>query len=78
LSEETKPVPKTLLREPKVLAKTGYSHSTLWAKVAEGKFPAPVRLDGDGGRAVAWVESEIDDLIEAAIKRRNAADQAAA
>jgi predicted DNA-binding transcriptional regulator AlpA len=45
-------------------------------KVGEGQFPAPVRLDA-GGRAVAWVESEIDDLIDQAISRRDAARMAA-
>jgi prophage regulatory protein len=67
---------KALLREPQVLERIGLSHSTLWKKVGEGLFPAPVRLDPEG-RAVAWVASEIDDFIEAAIKRRDTAAAAA-
>ncbi len=65
-------MPKTLIREPRVLSKLGISHSTLWKKVAEGQFPSPIKLDPTG-RAVAWVESEIDALIDAAIERRDAA-----
>ena len=61
-----------LIREPQVLSKLGISHSTLWAKVATRTIPAPVKLEA-GGRATFWVESEIDDLIVAATKRRDAA-----
>jgi prophage regulatory protein len=64
-------VAKRLIREPKVLDKTGWSHSTLWAKIAEKKFPGPVKIDPDA-RAVGWVEDEIDALIDAAIERRDA------
>lgn len=67
----------TLIREPKVKAKTGLSHSTIWAKVAAGTFPKPIKLDPEG-RAVAWVEEEIDGLINAAIARRDAAAAEAA
>jgi prophage regulatory protein len=59
-----------IIREPKVLQKTGMSHSTMWKKINDGKFPAPVKLDPDG-RASGWVDSEIDAVIDAAIKRRD-------
>lgn len=62
----------TLIREPDVLRKLGISHSTLWAKVAERKIPAPVKLEA-GGRVTAWIEAEIDALINAAIARRDEA-----
>jgi len=55
-----------LIRKPVVLARTGICNASLYQKIAEGTFPKPVKL---GGRAVAWVESEVDqwiyDLIEA-------------
>ena len=59
----------TILRLPAVKARTGLSRSTIYLRIAEGKFPRPVSL---GGRAVGWVEAEIqqwlDQLVEAARK----------
>ena len=56
----------SLLRLPQVLARVGLSRSTVYQRMSEGSFPAPVSL---GDRAVAWVENEIDawisDRIEA-------------
>ncbi len=53
--------PTRFLRLPEVLERTGLSRSTIYVRRAEGKFPRPVSL---GGRAVGWVESEMDDWIE--------------
>lgn len=50
----------TILRLPTVKARTGLSRSTIYLRVAEGNFPAPVSL---GGRAVGWVESEVNDWL---------------
>lgn len=36
----------------------GWSRSTLYQKISEGLFPAPVKLDASG-RAVGWPEREI-------------------
>jgi prophage regulatory protein len=46
-----------ILRLPTVKARTGLSRSTLYLRIAEGRFPAPVSL---GGRAVGWIDTEID------------------
>ena len=51
----------TILRLPDVKARTGLSRSTIYLRVSEGKFPSPVAL---GGRAVGWVEAELDAWIE--------------
>jgi prophage regulatory protein len=51
----------TFLRLPDVKARTGLSRSTIYLRVSEGKFPSPVAL---GGRAVGWVEAELDNWIE--------------
>jgi prophage regulatory protein len=51
----------TILRLPDVKARTGLSRSTIYLRVSEGKFPSPVVL---GGRAVGWVEAELDNWIE--------------
>jgi prophage regulatory protein len=50
----------TILRRKQVQARTGLSRSTIYLRVAQGTFPAPVRL---GLRAVGWIESEISDWL---------------
>ena len=42
-----------ILRRPQVEACTGLSRSTLYAMMAEGAFPQPIKL---GKRAVGWSE----------------------
>ena len=49
-----------ILRLPNVKARTGLSRSTIYLRIAEGRFPKPVSL---GGRAVGWVEEEITDWL---------------
>ena len=44
------------IRRPEVEARTGLSRSTIYAMMAAGAFPAPVKL---GLRAVGWSEAEI-------------------
>jgi len=51
----------SILRLPAVKARTGLSRSTIYLRVAEGTFPKPVSL---GGRAVGWVEAEIQEWLE--------------
>ena len=51
----------SILRLPAVKARTGLSRSTIYLRVSEGTFPKPVSL---GGRAVSWVESEIQQWLE--------------
>ena len=62
----------TILRLPRVKARTGLSRSTIYLRVAEGSFPRPVSL---GGRAVGWVESEVQKWLEQRIEasRKSAA-----
>lgn len=55
----------SILRLPAVKARTGLSRSTIYLRVAEGTFPKPVSL---GGRAVGWVESEIQQWLEQQIE----------
>lgn len=50
----------TILRLPIVKARTGLSRSTIYLRIAEGSFPAPVSL---GGRAVGWIEAEVNDWL---------------
>lgn len=56
-----------VLRLPAVLARTGLSRSTVFAKLNllhqsfDPSFPKRIRL---GLRAVGWIESELDDWIK--------------
>ncbi len=55
-----------ILRLPAVRAVTGLSRSTLYNRIAEGHFPAPISL---GGRAVGWLESEVQMWLEDRIQK---------
>ena len=55
-----------ILRRKQVESRTGLSRSTIYARIAEGSFPRPIDLGG--GRAVGWVESEIDAWLQALIE----------
>ena len=50
----------SLLRRPEVQRRTGLGRSTLYAAIADGKFPKPIKL---GIRSVAWPSDVIDDWI---------------
>ncbi|RTZ73182.1 MAG: AlpA family transcriptional regulator [Gammaproteobacteria bacterium] len=54
-----------ILRLPSVKARTGLSRSTIYLRISEGRFPKPVSL---GGRAVGWIEAEINDWLDQQIK----------
>lgn len=49
-----------ILRRPAVEAVTGLSRSSIYAMMAEGRFPKPVRL---GKRAVGWTEQTIAEWL---------------
>ena len=55
----------TILRLPAVKASTGLSRSTIYLRVAQGTFPRPVSL---GGRAVGWLEAEVQEWLERRIE----------
>jgi prophage regulatory protein len=50
----------SILRLPAVKTRTGLSRSTIYLRVSQGTFPRPVSL---GGRAVGWVEEEIQSWL---------------
>ncbi|MBV1959878.1 MAG: AlpA family transcriptional regulator [Pseudomonadales bacterium] len=52
-----------LLRWPDVQPLVGICRSHAHQLIAEGKFPAPIKLV-EGGRASAWVSSEILEWID--------------
>jgi prophage regulatory protein len=59
---------RTVMRKPAVLAATGWSNSTLYSKIAEGKFPKPTKLDPDG-RTVVWFADEVEAVQKRAVAR---------
>ena len=60
------------MRKPAVLAAFGWGNSTLYAKIAQGKFPKPTKLDPDG-RVVIWFEDEVEAIQKRAVDRQNMA-----
>ena len=60
-------MPHTMLRFPTVKARTGLSRSTIYLRISRGTFPAPVSL---GGRAVGWIEAEVQAWLTARIAQR--------
>ncbi len=50
----------SFLRLPEVKSRVGLSRSSIYAKMQHGEFPPPISL---GARAVAWLESDIDEWI---------------
>ena len=55
----------SILRLPDVKARTGLSRSTIYLRISNDDFPEPISL---GGRAVGWLESEINDWLDAKIQ----------
>jgi len=62
----------TILRLPAVKARTGLSRSTIYLRIAEGSFPKPVSL---GGRAVGWIEAEVNDWLKQQIEASRQAER---
>lgn len=53
-----------MLRLRQVTNMIGLGKTTIYARIKEGTFPAPISL---GGRAVAWIESEVVAWVAARI-----------
>ena len=50
-----------ILRLPQVKSQTGLSRSTIYLRIKNREFPESISL---GGRAVGWLESDIQDWLE--------------
>lgn len=57
---------KTILRLPTVMERTGLSRSAIYARVHQNRFPKPIPL---GGRAIGWLESEIEEWVDQQIEQ---------
>jgi prophage regulatory protein len=64
--------PRRTIRVLKVSGKTGLSVSSIWRLVRQGQFPRPIKISPG---CSAWIEDEVDDLIEAKRRERDAAPQ---
>lgn len=51
---------RKLLRLPDVIERAGFKRSKLYALIARGEFPPPIKL---GPRVSAWPSDEIDEWI---------------
>ena len=50
-----------MLRPKQVMARMGWSRTTLWRRVRAGEFPAPVKT---GANSTAFYKDEVDDAQE--------------
>ncbi len=66
---------KKMLRVPEVMARTGFSRVTIWRRVRDGIFPAPVEL---GANMIGWTEESIEEFIEALPRRTYGRDNTGA
>ena len=56
---------KSLIRLPEVQRRTGYSKAWIYRLMAEQRFPSSIKI---GSRAIAFIESEIDEWISERIE----------
>ena len=54
----------SLIRLPEVQRRTGYSKAWIYRLMAQKRFPSSIKI---GARAIAFIESEIDDWINSCI-----------
>lgn len=62
----------TILRRKQVEVRTGLSRSSIYSRIKDGAFPAPISL-GDDARAVGWIEAEVEDWIALQVSKRRIA-----
>lgn len=59
----------TLIRLPEVQRRTGYSKAWIYRLISQNRFPLAIKI---GSRAIAFVESEVDEWISQRIEERDA------
>lgn len=59
--------PDRIVRLNTVLARTGLSRSTIYRKIAEGTFPAQLRISLNGA---GWRESDLDRWVADPVRWR--------
>jgi prophage regulatory protein len=71
MAENIKPA-HSIIRRKAVEARTGLSRSTIYQRVKDGTFPAPISL---GAKAVGWLLYEIEDWISERVRRSRGSTQ---
>ena len=61
------PEPDRIIRLKSVLSRTGLTRSTLYRKIAEGSFPAQIKISVNGA---GWHESEVNRRVEDPVRWR--------
>lgn len=61
----------SILRRRQVEKRVGLTRSPLYARIKAGTFPKPVQLGN--GRAVGWLEHEVDAWLVAQVEKRGEA-----
>lgn len=61
-----------IMRLKEITEKTGLAKSTIYNLISQGKFPKQIDL---GARSVGWVDTEIEEWLEAKIAHRNAQEK---
>lgn len=56
---------KSLIRLSEVQRRTGYSKAWIYRLMSDKRFPASIKI---GSRAIAFIESEVDDWINERIE----------
>ncbi|EHM42965.1 MULTISPECIES: helix-turn-helix transcriptional regulator [Hafnia] len=56
---------QSLIRITEVQRRTGFGKAWIYRLMSQGKFPASVKI---GSRSIAFIESEIDEWINARIE----------
>lgn len=59
---------KTLIKISEVSNRAGICKSYIYKLISQNRFPRPVKV---GSRAIAFVESEVDEWVDARIEERN-------
>jgi len=59
-----------ILRLPTVKTRTGLSRSSIYLRISKGEFPRSISL---GGRAVGWLESDIESWLDEKISSSQSA-----
>jgi prophage regulatory protein len=58
-------ITNALLNRQNVQTRTTLSRSSLYAMIAKGEFPSPIKITG---RRVAWTETSVNDWIQSRIE----------
>lgn len=66
--KQNEKINEIVLRRKQVEQRTGLSRSTIYLRMQNEAFPKPINL---GGRAVGWLESEVDAWLASLVENRD-------